>query len=131
MPFRLRPPFKGRESHDLDAFEAGAIQALRQDPKTPVVEVSGSIFDSNIRMAGPVVMGAPCVSCHNAHPWPEKGLEGRRRARHPEISVAQPIAANLLSFKYLLLYFLLMRLIGIAFIMLQRRQQAIAGATAN
>ena len=91
----------------LDAFEAGAIQALRQDPKTPVVEVSGSIFDSNIRMAGPVVMGAPCVGCHNAHPdSPKKDWKVGDVRGIQEISVAQPIAANLLSFKYLLLYFL-------------------------
>ncbi len=123
-------PFKGRESHDLDAFETGAIQALRADPKTSVVEVSGSIFDSNIRMAGPVVMGAPCVGCHNAHPdSPKKDWKVGDVRGIQEISVAQPIAANVLSFKYLLLYFLLAALIGITFVMLQRRQQAaIAGA---
>ena len=78
-------------------------------------------------MAGPVVMGAPCVGCHNAHPdspkkdWKVGDVRGIQ-------AVAQPIAANLLSFKYLLLYFLLAGLIGIAFIMLQRRQQAVMPA---
>ena len=123
-------PFKGRENHNLDAFEANAIAALRQDPKQPVLQVSGSIFDSNIRMAGPVLMGPPCVACHNAHPdspktdWKVGDVRGIQ-----EISVAQPIAANILSFKYLLLYFAIAAIAGITFVLIQRRQQAaIAGA---
>jgi class 3 adenylate cyclase len=123
-------PFKGRESHNLDAFEGGALAALRQDPKTPVVQVSGSIFDSRIRMAGPVMMGAACVACHNSHPdspkqdWKVGDVRGIQ-----EISVEQPIATNLLSFKYLLIYFALAAAVGLTFIAVQRRQQAtIAGA---
>jgi class 3 adenylate cyclase len=122
-------PFTGRESHNLDAYEAGALAALRQDPKTQVVQVSGSIFDSRIRMAGPVLMGAPCVNCHNSHPdspkhdWKVGDVRGIQ-----EISVQQPIAANILSFKYLLMYFALAAAIGITFIIVQRRQQrTIAG----
>jgi class 3 adenylate cyclase len=123
-------PFKSRESHNLDAFEQGALSALRQDPQTPVVEVSGSIFDSRIRMAGPVFMGAPCVTCHNAHPEsPKKDWKVGDVRGIQEISVEQPIAANILSFKYLLMYFALASFAGITFIALQRRQQAaIAGA---
>src|SRR5215204_834512 len=123
-------PFKGRENHNLDTFETGALRLLRQNPNTPVVEVSDSIFDSNIRMAGPIMMGAPCVTCHNAHPdSPKKDWKVGDVRGIQEISVEQPIAANILSFKYLLLYFLLAAASGIAFIMLQRRQQAaIAGA---
>jgi hypothetical protein len=37
-------PFKSREAHALDAFEVAALSALRADPKTPVSEISGSIF---------------------------------------------------------------------------------------
>jgi adenylate cyclase len=124
-------PFKGRESHNLDGFENGALELLRQDPKTQVVEVSGSIFDSNIRMAGPIMMGAACVSCHNAHPdspkhdWRVGDVRGIQ-----EISVEQPIAANILSFKWLLAYFALAALSGLTFILLERRQQA-AIAAAN
>ena len=81
-------------------------------------------------MAGPVIMGAACVACHNAHPdSPKKDWKVGDVRGIQEISVQQPIAANLLSFKYLMLYFLLAALIGIIFITLQRRQQrAIAGA---
>jgi adenylate cyclase len=123
-------PFKGRESHNLDAFEGSALAVLRKDPATPVVEVSGSIFDSQIRMAGPVLMGAACVSCHNTHPdSPKKDWKVGDVRGIQEISVEQPIAANILSFKYLLIYFALAGLIGITFILLQRRQQAaVAGA---
>ncbi len=123
-------PFKGRESHNLDGFENGALAALRRDPKTPVVEVSGSIFDSRIRMAGPVLMGAACVSCHNSHPdspktdWKVGDVRGIQ-----EISVEQPIAANILSFKFLLIYLALAAVVGVTFIIVQRKQQAaIAGA---
>jgi adenylate cyclase len=123
-------PFKGRESHNLDTFEGDALATLRNDPKTPVVEVSGSIFDSRIRMAGPVLMGAGCVSCHNSHPdSPKKDWKVGDVRGIQEISVEQPIAANILSFKYLLLYFALAAAIGITFVILQRKQQkAVAGA---
>ena len=30
-------PFRGRESHNLDAFEQSALRALRKNPKEPVV----------------------------------------------------------------------------------------------
>src|SRR4029079_14586360 len=39
-----------------------------------------------------------------------------------EVSITQPFAANLFSFKYLLIYFVLMAATGITFIVLQRRQ---------
>ena len=39
-----------------------------------------------------------------------------------EISVVQPLAANMFSFKFLLLYFVLAAAAGLAFIVLQRRQ---------
>src|SRR4029078_2771604 len=39
-----------------------------------------------------------------------------------EVSITQPFAANLFSFKYLLIYFVLVAATGITFIVLQRRQ---------
>jgi adenylate cyclase len=118
-------PFKGRGSHDLDTFERRALVSLRENPKQTVTEVTGSVFDRSIRMAGPVLMGAPCVSCHNSHPesprtdWKVGDVRGIQ-----EITVHQPIGANILSFKYL-------RAIGITFIALQRRQAALIGAMNN
>jgi adenylate cyclase len=122
-------PFKGRESHNLDGWEVAALAALRADPNTPVVQVSGSIFDRDIRLAGPVKMAQACVACHNTHPdspktdWKVGDVRGIQ-----EITIRQPIAANILSFKFLLVYFALAAASGLAFILIQRRQAAqIAG----
>ena len=68
-------------------------------------------------------MGEVCVSCHNSHAespkhdWKVGDVRGIQ-----EISVVQPIAANIFSFKYLLLYFVLTAAGGLVFILLQRRQ---------
>src|SRR5829696_6428590 len=99
-------PFKGREAHELDSYEQRAISSLRANPKEPVIEVSGSFLERHVRAAAPVIMGQVCVTCHNAHPdspktdWRVGDVRGIQ-----EISVIQPLAANVLSFKYLLLYF--------------------------
>ena len=119
-------PFKGREPHQLDTFEQNAIKALRADPKDTVVEVSGSLLDRHVRAAAPVIMGQVCVSCHNSHPdspktdWKVGDVRGIQ-----EISVVQPLAANVFSFKYLLAYFALAAAAGLIFILLQRRQSAL------
>ncbi|TIU12957.1 MAG: DUF3365 domain-containing protein, partial [Mesorhizobium sp.] len=73
-----------------------------------------------------VVMGQVCVTCHNSHPdspktdWKVGDVRGIQ-----EISVNQPIAANVLAFKYLLLYFGFAAAAGLTFILLQRRQSAL------
>ncbi|MER9120453.1 adenylate/guanylate cyclase domain-containing protein [Mesorhizobium sp. M0954] len=119
-------PFKGRAPHQLDAFERNAILALRANPKEPIIEVSGSLFDRQVRAAAPVIMGQVCVTCHNSHPdspktdWTVGDVRGIQ-----EISVNQPIAANVLTFKYLLLYFGFAAAAGLTFILLQRRQSAL------
>ncbi|RWM67365.1 MULTISPECIES: adenylate/guanylate cyclase domain-containing protein [Mesorhizobium] len=119
-------PFKGRDPHQLDAFERNAIFALRANPREPIIDVSGSLFDRHVRAAAPVVMGQVCVTCHNSHPdspktdWKVGDVRGIQ-----EISVNQPIAANVLAFKYLLLYFGFAAAAGLTFILLQRRQSAL------
>ncbi|MER8638086.1 adenylate/guanylate cyclase domain-containing protein [Mesorhizobium sp. M1365] len=119
-------PFKGRAPHQLDAFERNAILALRANPKEPIIEVSGSLFDRQVRAAAPVIMGQVCVTCHNSHPdspktdWKVGDVRGIQ-----EISINQPIAANVLTFKYLLLYFGFAAAAGLTFILLQRRQSAL------
>ena len=98
-------PFQGREPHVLDAFEKNAIATLRNDPKAAVSDVSGSLFNRQLRVVSPVVMGQACVECHNSHPgspktdWKVGDVRGIQ-----EITVLQPIDANILSFKYLLTY---------------------------
>jgi class 3 adenylate cyclase len=119
-------PFKGRENHHIDAFEQDALARLRADPKQSIMEVSGSFLERRVRTAAPVVMGPVCVSCHNVHPdsprqnWKVGDVRGIQ-----EISVAQPIASNVLSFKYLLSYFAFMATAGVILIVLQRRQTSL------
>jgi class 3 adenylate cyclase len=87
------------------------------------VEVSGSFLNQQVRAAAPVVMGQVCVSCHNAHPdsprqdWKVGDVRGIQ-----QISIVQPIAANIFSFKYSLSYLVLASAAGLACIFLQRRQ---------
>ena len=116
-------PFRGRERHTLDDFELYALASLRQNPAASVVQVSGSIFDRSIRLATPVLMGQACVTCHNSHAdSPKKDWQVQDVRGIQEISVHQPIAANIFSFKYLLAYFFGAAAIGGTFITLQRRQ---------
>jgi class 3 adenylate cyclase len=119
-------PFRGREPHNLDPFEQKAIATLRANPDEPVLDIAGSFLDRSVRVASPVLMGQVCVSCHNTHPdspkrdWRVGDVRGIQ-----EISVAQPIAANIFSFKFLLSYFSLASLAGFSIILLQRRQAAL------
>jgi class 3 adenylate cyclase len=116
-------PFSGRASHQLDSFEQQAITALRANPGSLVHEASGSLFERSVRIAGPVIMGQVCVTCHNSHPdspkldWKVGDVRGIQ-----EISIVQPLAANVFSFKYLLLYLVLAGGAGVAFLLLQRWQ---------
>jgi len=119
-------PFKGRTAHAMDDFERNALASLRQNPNQRVTEVSASLFSDRVRLVAPIVMGAACVSCHNTHPespkldWKVGDIRGIQ-----EVAISQPIAANILSFKYLLMYFVFTAAVGIAFILLQRRQAGV------
>jgi adenylate cyclase len=116
-------PFKDREAHQLDEFETNALRALRADPKTVISETSGALFNRQLRVASPVLMGQACVDCHNAHPnspktdWQVGDVRGIQ-----EISVLQSIDANIFSFKFLLSYIGLAALAGAALLWLQQRQ---------
>ncbi len=122
-------PFKGREETVLDDFENSAIQALRADPKANISMISGSVFDRQLRVATPVLMGQVCVSCHNSHPdspktdWKVGDVRGIQ-----ELSISQPIEANIFAFKFLLSYMALAALTGAALLWLQRRQSALISA---
>lgn len=71
-------------------------------------------------------MTAACVTCHNTHPlsskkdWKVGDVRGIQ-----EVSISQPIVNNIFSFKYLLIYFLFIAILGFGFIALQRRQAAV------
>jgi class 3 adenylate cyclase len=118
-------PFANRAPHALDAFEQSAIESFRQGvrPDSTISETSGSFFNRRTRIAAPVILGGACVECHNTHPesprhdWQVGDVRGIQA-----ITVEQPIAANILSFKYLLAYLLCAALAGGSFVVLQARQ---------
>jgi len=119
-------PFNGRPPHPLDDFERGALAALRVNPNQQLTDVSASVLTDRVRLVAPIVMEEACVNCHNAHPdspkrdWKVGDVRGIQ-----ELIVSQPIAGNIFSFKYLLLYLALTALAGFSFIALQRRQAAV------
>jgi adenylate cyclase len=122
-------PFKGRAPHPLDDFEQHALAALRKDPTQRPTDVSWSLFTDRVRLVTPILMAQACVNCHNSNPdspkhdWKVGDVRGIQ-----EVAISQPIATNIQSFKFLILYFLLSTAACITFIVLQRRQSAVIGA---
>ncbi|MFL6791036.1 MAG: adenylate/guanylate cyclase domain-containing protein [Bradyrhizobium sp.] len=118
-------PFRNRAPHQLNQFEKAALQSLRDNPDQKITDATSSIFNDRVRLVAPVLMGPACVSCHNAHPespkhdWKVGDVRGIQ-----EVSITQPIAANLFSFKYLLAYFAFAAISGVSFLTMQRRQAA-------
>ncbi|MCG6859443.1 MAG: adenylate/guanylate cyclase domain-containing protein [Salaquimonas sp.] len=118
-------PFRNRAPHKLTGFEERALKAFRYSgsPSDSIVETNGSVFQREVNMAVPVVMGSSCVSCHNTHPdspktdWQVGDIRGIQ-----SITIDQPIAANLFSFKYLLAYLVLAGIAGMTFAVMQWRQ---------
>lgn len=119
-------PFANRAPHALDQFETDSLRSLRRDPNQVLSLESSSLFVDQVRLVAPVIMGAACVNCHNAHPestkhdWKVGDVRGLQ-----EVTIAQPIGGDIFVFKYLLAYFFLVALIGFLFIALQRRQAAV------
>lgn len=119
-------PFENRPPHKLDDFERSALERLRADPKAEVVQVEGGLFDRQVRLATPVIMGETCVGCHNRHPespkrdWKLGDVRGIQ-----EIVVDQPLASNILAFKFLLIYLVGAATVGLLFIGQQHRQATI------
>ncbi len=115
--------FLDRAPHSLDTFEKNAIKLLRENPKQEISKATSSLFHDEVRLIEPVIMGAACVKCHNSHAespkrdWKVGDVRGIQ-----EITIDQPIAANIFSFKYLLAYFLFMGASGLVFIGMQHRQ---------
>ena len=118
-------PFANRAPHALDAFERNALESFRRNPRpeASMWETTGSLFDRRIRIATPVILGGACVECHNTHPespkrdWQVGDVRGIQA-----ITLEQPIAANILSFKFLLAYLFAAGAAGITFVFLQSRQ---------
>jgi adenylate cyclase len=116
-------PFKNRTPHVLDDFESQALAALRDNPNQQISESTRSIFTDRVRLITPVIMGATCVACHNSHPESQKqGWKVGDVRGIQEVTISQPIAVNLFSFKYLMIYFAMIGAAGVSFLILQRRQ---------
>lgn len=119
-------PFKNRTPHILDSFEQETLTALRQKSDQQFTKVSTSLFSDRVRHIVPIVMDATCVDCHNSHPdspkrdWKVGDVRGIQ-----ELSVTHSIAANILSFRYLLAYLAFAGASGLAFIAMQSRQAAL------
>jgi hypothetical protein len=98
-------PFKNRAPHVLDQFETSALTSLRSQPHQQLAKASSSLLIDHVRYITPVVMENACVACHNTHPdspkrdWKVGDVRGIQ-----EVTIAEPIVANILSFKYLLAY---------------------------
>lgn len=122
-------PFRGRAPHDLDPFERGALLAMRRHTVDSAIEISGSLFDRQVRIATAVVMGPVCVACHNTHPdspktdWKVGDVRGIQ-----EVIVRQKLGGNIFAFKYLLAYFVLAAMTGGTVVALQRRQAGLMRA---
>jgi class 3 adenylate cyclase len=115
-------PFKNRAPHALDEFEGDALAALRDNSNQQISESSRSIFTDRVRLITPVIMGAACVACHNSHPEsPKVGWKVGDVRGIQEVTITQPIAVNLFSFKYLMIYFALITAAGVCFLVLQHR----------
>ena len=116
-------PFTNRAAHVFDDFEKRALADLRANPNQQIAEATGTIFTDRVRRVVPIIMSSPCVSCHNTHPespkrdWKVGDVRGIQ-----EVAISQQIAANLFSFKYLLIYFALIGTAGFSFLFWQRRQ---------
>jgi adenylate cyclase len=119
-------PFANRAAHAMDTFEKAALAELRANPAAAPVDVTHSGLSTRVRVVTPILMGSTCVGCHNSHPespkrdWKVGDVRGIQ-----EVSVTQPLAISLFSFKYTLAYMLVAAIAGFGFIAFQRRQAAL------
>src|SRR5450631_576232 len=87
------------------------------------VDVSWHGLNNRVRVVAPIIMGQTCVACHNTHPdspkrdWKVGDVRGIQ-----EISIIEPVATNIFSFEYLLIYFGFAGSLAFGFIAVQRRQ---------
>lgn len=116
--------FQNRPPHDLSPFEQSALTEFRDDPDAPpsIIQSTGNVWDREITLATPVIMSGSCVNCHNSHAespkldWTVGDVRGLQT-----VTVHQPVALNIWSFKWLLLYFAVAGTIGMLFAAIQFR----------
>ncbi len=126
-------PFKGRPPHRLDGFERAALAALAAHPSEIATRSRWHGLTTEVRYATPIVMTASCVACHNADPnSPKRNWKVGEIGGIQELILTQPLAMNLFSFKYLVLYILVVLILGAAIFRQENRQsKAIDRANAD
>lgn len=111
--------FTGRPAHNLSAFEIRALATFRAAPgiEASMTDISGTLWDRSVTFATPVVMAGACVDCHNAHPESPKTdwKVGDVRAIQ-SVTVRQPLALNIMSFKWVVTYMLAIGGLGLLFL---------------
>jgi class 3 adenylate cyclase len=126
-------PFRGTAPHPFNAFENAALTSLERDPHQALTNVTWTGMSSQVSYVTPIIMAAGCVACHNAspdspkHDWKVGDVRGIQ-----ELIVTEPVAYNLGQFRYLLIYFVFIAIVGLAALYLQQRQsRALANAYAS
>ena len=116
-------PFRYRKPHHLDAFERSALASFAANPNQTLTHVDYRGLATEVRYASPIIMLQSCVACHNAdRDSPRRNWKIGDVGGIQELSLIQPIAPNVFSFRYLLLYFIFAAAVGISFLILQYRQ---------
>ncbi|HTX57068.1 MAG TPA: adenylate/guanylate cyclase domain-containing protein [Candidatus Acidoferrales bacterium] len=117
-------PFQGTAPHPFNAFENSALASLEQSPhRGPLSNVTWNGMTSQVRFVTPIIMEAGCVACHNASPdSPKRDWRPGEVGGIQEMIVTEPVAYNIGGFRYLLIYFVFLAILGFGAIALQRRQ---------
>ncbi len=119
-------PFKGRPPHRLDGFERAALRTLAAHPSATISSSTWHGLTAEVRYATPIVMTASCVACHNADPnSPKRDWKIGEVGGIQELVLSEPLAMNLYSFQYLLLYIFVALALGVTVYLQQRKQAAI------
>ena len=111
-------PFTNRKPYKLAPFELTALRTFQADhgSSKALTQVIGGLVDRKITVATPVVMGSACVACHNTHPQsPKKDWRVGDIRGIQAITVHQPLAFSIWSFKWLLSYMALAGSVGLLF----------------
>jgi adenylate cyclase len=126
-------PFRGTAPHPFDAFEDAALASLEKNPHQALTNISWNGMSSQVSYVTPIVMQAGCVACHNANPnstkhdWKVGDVRGIQ-----ELIVTEPVAYNIGDFRYLLIYFVFLAILGFAaFALLRRQSNAVQAAYAS
>jgi class 3 adenylate cyclase len=100
-------PFTNRRPYPLKPFELAALRTFQANggSSKTMTQVIGGLMDRRITVAAPIVMVSACVNCHNSHVQsPKKDWHIGDIRGIQAITVHQPLAFSIWSFKWLLAY---------------------------